>query len=332
MRLRITTACGMVISAAFAAMLIAASGGASGAASSGLAYDELTRTVMSSPIPTPGSFPADFQAAIDAQRAAAGAFQQHGLISIITHAQSNANHILDAMTKGSPSSVYYLNAWQRTDDPAKQTATIFRPDKKQIIYLDLAKKTYRIADMGTSTPPPANQPPSAAQGPTPAPEPGTGKLDVTESASIIGPTTIDNVPTTGYDEAITMVASQSTGSCRDGTFQMSMKQYISNYVTPGGHVSADQAFKMIGSGAPQGNAMGCAPKITNHHTGSVTVPTNRLSLWTEIVLKGNGPPSGGAPNGGSFRMIVERGNVRTLGPGDAGLFDIPAGFTQQQQQ
>ncbi len=287
------------------------------AASSGIKYDELTSFQQSPPSPQPTGFSDRFQAAINAMRPT-----HHGLFSGIL----NAGQMMSAMTKtGTPSTKYYYGQWMRTDDPVKQTATIYRPDRHQIIHLDLAKKTYTIEDMGgqsMQTPEPAAPEPQG----TPAPsQPGTGKLDISDSAQTLSAMTLDNVATSGYSQDFKMVSSQSTGSCRDGTIEATMVQYLSNYTesraTSAGaifHFSTTKPEMMAAQG-------GCQPKIAYHHSGSVNVPSDRLAMWSLITFKSGA--NSGRP--GSFSTLTERGDVQVLGPGDAGLFDVPAGFTKE---
>jgi hypothetical protein len=334
MRFLRTTGRGILLAAVLAAPLFASPPSPSAAAQAGLTYGEVTRFVPSDqPAPQPGTFATDFQAAVDAQKALSASTQHHGLFSVIMNAANMAKNAMNAFTKGSASTEYYMNGWERTDNPATQTATINRPDKREIIHLDLAKKTYSITDMSattTQTPPPY-QPPSGPQQPAASPQPGTGKLDISESSTIIGPKTIEGVATTGYDQEFKMVSSQSTGSCHDGSFSMSMQNYVSSYGQPTiGHGSVSMASVMVGqSPAGAGAHPGCSPKITNHHSGGVTAPFDKLAMWTLITLKGGAQTQQGAM-GGQFSTLIERGMVRTLGPSDAGLFDIPAGFTKEQ--
>jgi hypothetical protein len=70
---------------------------------------------------------------------------------------------------------------------------------------------------------------------------------------------------------------------------------------------------------------GCKPKVTARvHTGPVA-PAGRLVLWEQLTISA-GPTSGQTQGVGS---VTERGDIKPLGSGDAGLFAPPAGFTQQ---
>lgn len=298
-----------------------------------IAYDELTKFVRGDQAaPQPGSFSADFQAAVAA--AATPVPQHHGLFSGLQNAVEQAKHMTDAFTNGMASHVYYMNGWKRTDDLTAQTATIERPDRHEIIYLDLAKKTYHIVDTNAVTPtgtPPPYQPPTQS-GPPPSPQPGTGKLDITVSSTSLGPKTLEGVATNGYSEEFKLVSSQSTGSCRDGSIQTTSTEYLSSMpepqLAPMPHAMGPKiSMSSIPPAAMMGVHPGCSPKITSHTSGGVSAPSDRFAMWMFLQFAGS---AGG--QGGSVGTLVERGDVRTLAPTDAALFDVPAGFTQEATQ
>ena len=316
-----------------AALLLACAAAASNAASSGVAYDELTKFIPASQVPQPGTFVADFQAAVDAAKAAANAPQHHGLLGGLMNMAQMGKNALSTFQNGYPSSYYYLNGLERTDNPADQTATIQRPDRHQVIYLNLAKKTYRVVDLTaqtvtSETPAPYRPQP---QGPQPSPQPGGGKLDISDSSSVLGPKTIDNVSTTGYAQDFKLAETQSTGSCHDGTFEVSMQEYVSSFALPQRKEKSMPMNVHMSAPSPQGMVLhpGCSPKTTFHHSGSAAPPSDRIALWTLMTIKGNAQTDQGQMGGG-FSTLVERGNIRNLGPTDAGLFDIPSDFTKEQ--
>jgi len=179
------------------------------------------------------------------------------------------------------------------------------------------------------TPPPSSP---STPGPAASPQPGSGVLDISETSKVLGPKTLENVQTTGYSQDFKMVASHSTGSCRDGTFEASMVQYVSTYADPtaGGGAHASGGFHFARPSPVQfATGSGCRPKMTFHHAGNAAPPSDRLAMWMIMGLGGNTQTSQGQVGGG-FKTLIERGNVRVLGPSDAGLFDVPAGFTKEQ--
>ncbi|MDQ6781208.1 MAG: hypothetical protein M3Z37_08690 [Candidatus Eremiobacteraeota bacterium] len=307
------------------------------AADSGIQFDEVTKLVGKDDRPQPGTFAPDWQAAIAAAQRQAAATnsmsQQHGFFSMIKNAVNVGKSTVDLMKNGIPSTEYYLGKWRRTDDPGAQTAVISKPDQRQIIYLKLAAKTYRIVDT-TSGPPQTMVLPSAPQGtagtPPPSPQPGSGKLDVTVSETNLGQKTIENVATQGYALTFKATLTKSTGSCKDGSFQTSVTQYVSNYPEPGAGMTGKPSMAMSAQRPPElsGVPWGCKPTVAMHKSGGGQMPSGRLSMWMLLGLGGSANTSQGQVSGG-FQSLIERGNVRQLGARDANLFNIPPGFTKE---
>jgi hypothetical protein len=309
------------------ALILASAPSSTIAASGGVQYDQLTRFgVPGVPTPLPDNFAANFKSAVDAAAAFNNRPQGHGIFSMLTNAASLAKASMGMMRAGVPMTYYYLGDWEREDDPGKLTATIYRPDRKQIIHLDLAKKTYTIEDMGAHTPmPQAPQPPSQPNQPQPSPQPGTAKQDITISSSVIGPKAIDGVATTGYGTDLKIVTTQATGSCQNGSSEVSVDDFVSGIVPPNAHTSDWLKRNLTVSPMMYASQGGCTPTVTMHKSGGATAPQDRLSLWEVFTLKG-GQQAGQGQQG--FSTYLERGNVKILGPVDAGLFDVPAGFTK----
>jgi len=298
-------------------------------AQSGLAYDEVTKIIIGQSAPEPGSFSADFQAAVDAQRSVAGGGSHRGLFGGILNAVDMAKNSFNMLKTGSALSKYYLAGWERTDDVGSQTATIHKPSQHQVIFLDLAKKTYRIAETNmqlSAIPSPLER----ARNPSgEAAQPGGGRLSISVSTEPLGSQLIENVPTTGYRTAFSMVQSQSTGSCVDGTFQVSVVEYVSRYAEPR-VVSVRSRPQRAPLLHPESLALkpGCAPTIATHLSGGSEAPSDRLAMWVLVTINGAAPSAQGLMRGG-FSTLIERGNVHALGPSDKSLFDIPAGFTRE---
>jgi len=313
-----------------AAIFVAGAPAGTIAATGGVQYDQLTRFgVPGYPTPLPDNFAANFKTAVDNAVGFNNAPQGHGIFSMLANAGKMAKAVQSLFKSGVPGTYYYLNNWERQDDPGKQTATIYRPDRKQIIHLDLAKKTYTIEDLGTQTPMPESaQPPSQPNQPQPSPEPGTAKQDVTISSSLIGPKTIDGVGTTGYTSDFKVVTTEATGSCQNGTYEASIDDYVSSIVPPNASTSDWLKHAMTVSPAAYASHGGCTPTMTMHKAVGATAPPGHLSLWEVITFKGGQQQQQQGQNMQGFSTYVERGNVKILGPGDAGLFDVPAGFTK----
>ena len=329
MRIARPSARAVLTAVTLGALVLAAAPSGTVAATGGVQYDQLTRFggFPGYPTPQPDNFDANFKAAVDAAVAFDNRPQGHGILSMIRNAESMAKATQGVMKSGMPMTYYYMGNWEREDDPGKQTGTIYRPDRKQIIHLDLAKKTYTIEDMGSATPPPAAppQPPQPNQ-PTQPPQPGTAKQDITVSSNLIGPMTIDGTATTGYHSDFKIVTTEATGSCQNGTYEASVDDYVSSIVPPNTQAS-DLMRQGLTTMSPSMFAAkgGCTPTTTMHKAVGATAPAGHLTLWEILTFKG-GQQSGS--QGQSFSTYIERGHVHILGPGDAGLFDIPPGFTK----
>ena len=294
----------------------------------GLAYDEVTKVIIGENAPEPGTFTADFQAAANTQKSAAAPATHRGLLGGIMNTIDLAKNGMNLLKSGTASSKYYLAGWERTDDAGAQTATITKPRERQIIYLNMAKKTYHVVDSNgqtvSNTPPPMNRERNSA-----APsQPGSGKLDINVSTTSLGARVIDNIPTTGYKLTFNLTESQSTGSCSDGTFQTSMIEYVSAYAQP--RIASSPTAPVRLPMRPELMALkpGCTPTIRMHSTGGAHMPADRLALWMLVVIGVGAPTAQGEMRGG-FSTLIERGNVHALGAADKTLFSIPADFTKE---
>lgn len=318
-----------------------------GAAGGGLAYDQILKSIMSfqpsgsgqsSGPPEPGtylngSFGADFQAAVDVgptQNAGGGFF------NVIKHAQQNLEQIQKTLKNGIPSKHYYLNGWEREEDPINQTATIYRGDQRQIIHLDLAKKTYYIESMGDNIS--EEKPPTTPSGQPqaqPPPQPGTAKMAITTTSAGLGPKTIDGQPTSGYKMTFNMAVTEATGSCKNGSFGTSVTEYISRFPEPTLALPSGKVIPRRSTPDVQRMSVtpGCKPTITANTKKGATPPAGMLALWSYMNVNGSmgAPPqsqNSQQPQGGGFGFLTERGNVHALGASDASLFQAPADFKQ----
>lgn len=226
----------------------------------------------------------------------------------------------------------YWNGWERVEDVSAQTATIRKCDAGQVIHLDLAAKTYTVYDLSAEPTPagrPAPPPRGRAAPPDPS-QPGTAVATLSDTTKSLGPLKIEGQPTTGYDTTTSFSTSQATGSCHNGGTSIETVQYLPPIgrpvvacpVRPG--PLPENATDMT---APRG---GCRPTFAMHRSGPA-VPANRLALYSLVAFHPqNGQAPGPAPTGApsSIGFLTERGNLKTLGPADAGLFGIPQGFTK----
>ena len=346
----------------------------------GLAYDEIVRVVVNATPPPPGNFQADLAALTSAAVAAsptpapkkrgigigaiAGALAGGGPGAVagavagnaISNAMDNAVQqslgaqfgALAALARGflQPhlTRYAYLNGWERVEDVTAQTATIRKCSVGQVVYLDLAKKTYTTYD-------PNAEPTEAPAAPAPAPrrgrsapadpqQPGTAVATLTSATRALGPLRIENQTTAGYDSTTSFATTQSTGSCRDGSASLENVAYIAPISRPA-VTSCPARRRPVPETADAAVAappsIGCRPTFAMHRSGP-TPPAGRLALYS-LVTFGSGAsaapapaasPGAGSPGpgAGTLGFLTERGNLRTLGQADTGLFAIPQGFTK----
>ena len=230
----------------------------------------------------------------------------------------------------------YWNGWERVDDVTAQTSTIRKCDAGQVIRLDLAAKTYAVYDPSaepTPVPPPLPRAPRGRAQPQPGePQPpGTAVASLTEATRALGAQTMESQKATGYDTTTTIAIAQSTGSCHDGNATMETVQYLSTLPRPTVNMCPVRRAPLPTTAseavapAPSG---GCRPTFSASRSGP-TPPSNRLALYSLVTF---GAASGATPApaaaGSGLGFLTERGNLKTLGPADAGLFSVPQGFTK----
>ena len=304
-------------------------------ASSGVQYDQLVKLVMGSgATPQPGTFESDWQASMNAIQTANNQPQHHGLFGGIMNTLNQAKNAMSIFQTGMPSTEYFWNGWQRSDDPSAQTATITKPQLHQIIYLDLKNKTYRIEDTTlhqmTETPPPYERPQGPSGAPPPSPQPGTAKVKITATSTSLGSKVVGGQQADGYKYDFKITSTQATGSCTNGTFETAMIVWDSHLPEPKlASVSGPPIRRRPAVPNPELGAfkMGCKPTVTARTHLGTSPPSDKLAMWELVALNAGVQTSQGS-GGGGFSTMIERGNVKTLGSGDASLFEIPAGFTK----
>lgn len=291
-----------------------------------IAYDEINRMAFAQVTPPPvGAFSADYERITSA---AANPQQSvpRGISGMINRAMGvqNAENAMANLQSGTLKryTFYWVKGWIRVDDPLAHTATIYKCRERQTIYLDLAKKTYRVVnETGTQ----ASSQPSESTDENPyaqqMAQPGTATMTVTAKASALGPKVIEGIQTQGYDSSNSLAMTNATGSCRNGSFSSHVVEYISN-------INEQRAYCPLpgvasGEGARYGGPPGgCKPNVVAHQTGSVHPPANKLAMY-RLAEFGAGQGQGGS-------MVLERGHVTWLyNPDIPPLFTVPADFTQQ---
>lgn len=295
-----------------------------------IAYDEINRMAFGQMTPPPvGVFSEDYQRIMASIQNASQQqpSQPRGLSGFLGRAAGvpeNMQNPMLAMQNGTLKryTFYWVRGWIRVDDPVAHTAVIYKCKEHQTIYLDLAKKTYRIVTGEVDT----NQAavPSAPAGNPYAREmaaPGTAKMTVTANATALGPKVVEGIPTHGYDSTNSLTMSNATGSCRNGSFSSRVVEYISNINEQRAYcpVPGRATYSGAAYGAPAG---GCKPTMVVHQTGSVRPNPQKLAMYRMSSF--------GAAQGQGGATVLERGHVTWLyNPDIPQFFTIPAGFTRQ---
>jgi hypothetical protein len=221
----------------------------------------------------------------------------------------------------------FLGPLARVDDVAAQKATIVRHDTNEVDYVDFAAKTY-VAITGDAAK--ALLDANVVQqmkkllsalpgGTTP---PGTVGFKITETDSEIEPTAIDGIPSVGHEEKISLETTNASAGCPTLSIAADQTYYVDparaeRIVLSGSDM--DLKTLIAGMQRPGGCAItldGDAPKRNPLHDHLALYSRNIVS----ISLPGLATPL-------TVASIMQRAHVRALGPADAALFVIPAGFT-----
>jgi hypothetical protein len=211
----------------------------------------------------------------------------------------------------------------RVDDPISQKATIAKPDVPQVIYLDLAKKTYRTVEGDAAkqllTPADPSVMLHSLQNALPS-GPGTATIDIQTTTSAIAPRNIEGVAATGFSTETTIAAKNVTGTC----FPISMTIHGTTYTDQSRGEPIARAFaatdpSVIAKGLALG---GCTVTFGSSAAKSSSPPgfvLYRLTQGDSTLPVLNVPMK--------TTSLTERGNIKALTPADAPMFAVPTGFT-----
>jgi len=314
-----------------------------------LQYDEIVRIALppSTPAP-PGAFQSDYAAIVQTQTAAAATpspappRRRGGIFGAIAQVVSgdvggseaasggyeDAMHRMDAMRLGRLTRLTYYKNWVRTDDPVAQIATISKCDVHQFITLDLARKTYAIADTAPKCAP-QTMPGRPGSGGTVIENeaPGTGDMTFASTQTDLGPKTLDGIPTTGADRAIEFSATNSTGSCRNSDAKIATEVYVSQIGKPRPYCPLPNVAPVPTS--PENYVVhgGCKPRMHGSAAGMAAIfDSTKLEMYLKMTMASGGD---GRPGEG-LATVTERGNVKWLPQTEAdALFSVPPGFAKQ---
>ncbi|MDE2571947.1 MAG: hypothetical protein KGM44_05425 [bacterium] len=249
--------------------------------------------------------------------------------------------------------------WKRLDDLKSQTAVITKCDENQIIFLDLAKKTYRIATASgepseVAAPPHRAGPPQAAPPPMPSSEhpalppalsggkgPGTGTIAFGVTTKPLGAQSVNGQTAAGYETTMSYTM-KGTGSCPNGAYEVRRVVYQTGFAMPRLWCPLPQRATTLPKqpAHAQAERPSCRPAFTAKSSGP-KIDEQRFAMYERISM---GAPSNQAAQtppptptslmgmmpGGHFSFIIQRGNLHWLADAqtDLAIFQIPAGFTQ----
>jgi len=297
---------------ALAALMVPARPAASPPA--GIAYDETVRSLIDVPPPgldetAPPETPAPRRRGL-AAFLPGGRADGDGAAVAVAGAFGQGIH---ALLAGRTLHHAVYDGWERVDDPVTRTAVLFECDRDRIVHLDLERRTYRIV-------PPQDEP----QAPVPPLRPGNATAQGVFNVSRLAPATIGGLPVTGYLEEVRFQLDAASGSCRPGPSAVESATYYSKLARPARSCPVRRGDDPVPPGAVALiAATGCRPALDVSRSGPVE-PAGLFAVRRTVVFRP--APGGGAP--ASLGWLVERQNVTPLGPADAGLFEIPAGFTE----
>ncbi len=319
---------------AVAALVAAGPVGPAPAATSGLAFDSVTRFSMGGDAGAaePGTFEADFE---QASKPRPEGKQYHGpFAGMMNSALQTASNAQAMMQNGTAEHHYYAGALERTDDIAGRTATITDCNARTITTLDLAKKTYRVVSM--DQPEKYTPTSSGPSQPRPTPTDDGTRYSMVVTTTALGARKIGPDPTNGYNLDVKMTATKRTGESQ--TNDMSMTSYYSNYpnqnlvcsryggaAAPGPGPGALASSYGAISRAIAGGGKDSRFKVSS---SGPPIPSGKLSLFDVFAPKMQGSGEGAGPKGG-FGMVTERGHVRGITDADP-VFSVPPDFTKVQ--
>jgi hypothetical protein len=218
----------------------------------------------------------------------------------------------------------FLGTLERVDDPVAQKATIGRPDKGEVDYLDLKAKTYtRLtgdAAAALLAPNLMQQVASSVGAPASGPKRGTLAMTFAMNKSEIAGVPLDGTPTAGY-KADSKVTTTATGQCPVITASVAVTAYIDAtrpepFVKQASEFSIDDISKGM-------SAMGCTTTVV----GAAPTPDPVLTHFVVYERSDVTMSLPNVPTPIQTATVIQRAHIVPLSSTDAALFEIPAGFT-----
>ncbi len=298
------------------------------AAPAGISYDEIQKRFLGGRPEGPGHFDDDRKAIENRAQSTETAPDADPAAEAIEDVPNAADMV------NAPGHLFHFSflgdAW-RVDDPLAGTATITKPD--EVIQLDLLHYTYVRLTGDAARAAVASRSPVAdelrAIGEAPAPPENTVTLDLEQHYRTLPSLKIDGLLVPGVELAqlILPVAHSKTCSVVDREVVDVIKFYDTRYAEH--PLTAAERGSENARLAESVRVPGCRITYKKRTIDDGSEPgAGRLALYRVFatIVKG----SGSGPAGFQFTVtasLVERANVRPLGPQDASIFEVPAGFT-----
>ncbi|MEO9096827.1 MAG: hypothetical protein ABI346_01470 [Candidatus Baltobacteraceae bacterium] len=310
---------------AVTALALAPLGGAT-AASSGLAWDSVTKLVQSADAGSvePGPFDADYAkaAAVDVPSDSGGG----GFFGKMKAAVAAGKSTMQMMQTGMAEKHYVAGSKERTDSVSYGKATIVDCVARTVTTLDMRKKTYRIESLDAHA---TSQPVATHGEPEPeATDDGT-KVAIALKTTALGRKEVGGTQTDGYRSLTKITTTKPSGETQSS--EGTLLAYYSSYAQPhpecdrfGAREPAQQTVPAAAGFARLAEAMamvGKEKRFSMTHTGPA-LPIGRLAMFEANTFKGE------RSSAATVSFLSERGNVRSVSPDDA-AFSVPADFTKQ---
>ncbi|MBD5603834.1 MAG: hypothetical protein IAI48_01875 [Candidatus Eremiobacteraeota bacterium] len=219
----------------------------------------------------------------------------------------------------------FLGGLERVDDPAAAKATIGRPDRNEVDYLDTHAKTYAVvtgdAAKAMLQPNLVDELETAMNARPNGATSGSMAMTIKASTTLVQTHAFDGTGASGF-LVDSSVGTTATGQCPALTAKIAVTLYVDAtrtepFVKPNSTVDVGQITKMMGS-------LGC--KTTIEPPVPVPDPAIAHFLYYERGDVTMTLPM--LPGPIQSASVLERAHVRPLTAADAGLFEIPAGFTR----
>ncbi len=207
----------------------------------------------------------------------------------------------------------YLGDWTRVDDPIAMTAAIHRADLHEIIFLNLAKRTYSVVKGA----------PATSRSPTVSSTPAVPNYQLQESHQELDPLVLDERQTIGNRVTFTYTTITSTRACPQGSVTFILTQYSASDIDmPAGMwwpTTSDPSDTCTTLNSTESDAQEIFSKLPLYRSILVEAPSESFVRSSTRLFGFSVLP---------VSVVQEFGNVKLLDAADRSLFEIPAGFTE----